>query len=891
MVVVALPAQESAPELKRVAVVSAKASSSEQKNGATGEVFTPEMAFDQKADTRWSSNFRDGEWIEADLGEPRIIEKVNLSWQAAYAEAYQIQVSENGTDWYVVANATKKKGGKNELTFPPVSARYVRMYGISRGTPWGFSLHEFEILGSEGKTPAPLAGLKKPEEVIYAPADLSPKAFYTYSAAHQPKGYYPKWMRDEMAYWTIVGSADSEKEALFCEDGMIDLYENGFSLMPYLYIDNKLVSAEDAKNVRQSLDEGYLPIPTVEWDSGKLAFDQKLFSHTAAGKSSLCIRYSLKNKGKRPVSGKLFLTVRPFQVTPAWMFGGFVEIPAIECAGDVIKVNGKTGLVSLQKPDGCGAMSYEEGDVMDQIKNGAVPEKTKAESAAKFCTAAMCFDFKIKGGQTKEFMFVVPVDEDINTFKADIDAKTFAAAYEASKNEWKEALNRIKIDIPQKEIINVFRSNLAYILINKDKAGFKPGSRNYSRTWMRDGAEMASAVMRAGHMQEAKEYVDWVTGFQQKNGRMPPVIHTENDGFIAERDKSLNEYDAQGEYVFAIAEYFRFTKDEEFLKGKFPHVLDALKYIEQLRRSRMTDEFKESSGDKRRRYGILPESISHEGYPEPGRHSYWDDYWGLKGYKDAEFLAQALGKDDLVPAMKKEEEDFRSCLLKSIELSQTDKGIKFIPGCAEQGDFDATSTAISVWPTRESKFLPQESVTFTLDKYYSETFSPRLTDGLKYGYTPYEIRTANAYLILGEKEKALTMLNYFLNDMRPITWNHWGEVVHPGYREPKYVGDMPHTWEGAIYINLVRNLFAYEDDGRLILAAGVDGKWLDSPEGITVADLPTYFGKISYSIKKGEDGIAYKVWGDATPPEGIILKSPVNGDEIKIDKLPFDGKI
>ncbi len=631
-----LYSMELEPGLRRASIFSAKASTSEPKNEATGEVFTPEMAFDGKSNTRWSSNFRDCEWIEADLGEPKVIEKVILTWEAAYGDTYQIQVSEDDVNWYVVQSATKQKGGKNEFAFPPVSTQYVRMYGISRGTGWGFSLYEFEILGSEGKTPSPLTGFKKPEEVIYTSADLNPKAYYAYAAANSPKGYYPKWMRNEQAYWTIVGSTESEKEALFCEDGMVDFYENGFSLMPYLYIDNKLVTAEDAKAVGQSLEEDYLPIPTVEWDNGNFSFNQKLFSHTTGGNSSVCIWYTLQNKGKAAVSGKLFLTVRPFQVNPTWMFGGFVEIPDIECEGGVIKIDGNNGLVSLEKPDSSGALSYEEADVMDMIKSGAVPKKTKAESASKFCTAAMGFNFKIKPKQAKEFMFIVPVDENINDFKPDLDKKSFAAAYEQSKNEWKEALNRVKIDIPQEEVINVFRSNLAYILINKDKAGFKPGSRNYNRTWMRDGTIMAAAAIRTDHMREAKDYVDWVTTFQEQNGRVPPIIYTEKGGYVAQQDKNLNEYDAQGEYIFAVAEYYRFTKDGEFLKDKFPHVLGALKYIEELRKTQMTDEFKQPSGDKRRYYGILPESISHEGYPAPGKHSYWDDFWGLKGLKDAE---------------------------------------------------------------------------------------------------------------------------------------------------------------------------------------------------------------------------------------------------------------
>jgi hypothetical protein len=31
-------------------------------------------------------------------------------------------------------------------------------------------------------------------------------------------------------------------------------------------------------------------------------------------------------------------------------------------------------------------------------------------------------------------------------------------------------------------------------------------------------------------------------------------------------------------------------------------------------------------------YGLLPESISHEGYSAKPMHSYWDDLWALKGY-------------------------------------------------------------------------------------------------------------------------------------------------------------------------------------------------------------------------------------------------------------------
>jgi hypothetical protein len=37
------------------------------------------------------------------------------------------------------------KGGREEIRFAPVEARFVRMYGWKRATPFGYSLWEFEV--------------------------------------------------------------------------------------------------------------------------------------------------------------------------------------------------------------------------------------------------------------------------------------------------------------------------------------------------------------------------------------------------------------------------------------------------------------------------------------------------------------------------------------------------------------------------------------------------------------------------------------------------------------------------------------------------------------------------------------------------------------------------
>lgn len=95
--------------------------------------------------TRWESATSDPQWIQIDLGNAKTINKVILKWEAAYAKSYQIQISTNGTSWVNVYSTTNGSGGIENITFSPVNARYVRMYGTQRGTSWAYSLYEFEL--------------------------------------------------------------------------------------------------------------------------------------------------------------------------------------------------------------------------------------------------------------------------------------------------------------------------------------------------------------------------------------------------------------------------------------------------------------------------------------------------------------------------------------------------------------------------------------------------------------------------------------------------------------------------------------------------------------------------------------------------------------------------
>ncbi|MWC29297.1 discoidin domain-containing protein [Paenibacillus sp. MMS18-CY102] len=94
--------------------------------------------------TRWSSLQTDPQWVYVDLGQSTQIGQVTLRWEGAYGRAYDIQVSNDAQNWTTVYRELHGKGGVNEIPLY-ANGRYVRMYGIARGTNNGYSLYEMEV--------------------------------------------------------------------------------------------------------------------------------------------------------------------------------------------------------------------------------------------------------------------------------------------------------------------------------------------------------------------------------------------------------------------------------------------------------------------------------------------------------------------------------------------------------------------------------------------------------------------------------------------------------------------------------------------------------------------------------------------------------------------------
>ncbi|MFD7232629.1 discoidin domain-containing protein [Streptomyces sp. NPDC059881] len=133
------------PGVNLAAGASASASSSEW-NPFTS--YAPGRAVDGDTATRWASDWSDDQSLTVDLGSARVVGRVTLDWERAYAKAYRIEISADGTNWQSVWSTTAGDGGLDTAQFSAKSARYVRVHGLERGTKWGYSLREVGVRGS-----------------------------------------------------------------------------------------------------------------------------------------------------------------------------------------------------------------------------------------------------------------------------------------------------------------------------------------------------------------------------------------------------------------------------------------------------------------------------------------------------------------------------------------------------------------------------------------------------------------------------------------------------------------------------------------------------------------------------------------------------------------------
>lgn len=849
--------------------------------------------------THWTtSDAAAGEWLAINFGYLREVGGLVLDWTpGANATAYDVLLSGDGEKWETAATVTRGNGGRDYVYLPEKQGRWLKL--VVRATAaagQAVSLARLEVKGPE--------------------TGVSENAFFQTVAHDQPRGTYPKYLLPEQSYWTIVGSPADVTEALINEAGAIEIDQGSFTIEPFLLIDGKLVTWGDV-SLSQSLEKNYLPIPSVEWKAGGFTLTTTALAAGAAGPDSrLLATYRIASTGA-PVKGGLCLAIRPFQVNPPWQSifrpAGWARTNHIALQDGLLRVDDRT-VVPLDKPSDFGATPFEGGEITEHLQRGKLPADQSVDDPSGSASAALVYDFDLAAGAAQEIHIEVPFHGWNGSPRPNLPheeaARYVSEAHDATRRTWESMVDLFQVKLPPaaQPVIDTIKSNLAYIFINQDGPRIQPGSRNYQRSWIRDGSLTSTALLELGLNEQVRAYADWFSGYQFPSGKVPCVVD-------ANGADPTDEHDSHGELIYLIMQVYHYTHDKAWLRTKWDNVVRDVHFIQSLRAQRKTDLYRNGTPEQRACYGLVPESISHEGYGAKPMHSYWDDTFILRGLKDATAIAAVLGEKQAEAEFAAERDDFAKDLYASMRLAMQNRHIDFIPGCVELGDFDATSTTVALAPGYELGRLPEPALHNTFDRYYEKFLRRR--DGPQdwYDLTPYENRVIGSFVLLGEKDRSTAVLDYFMGLRRPAAWNQWAEVVFPDPRTPKMIGDMPHTWCGSDFIRSVRMMFVYEreQDEALVLAAGIPDDWITDPAGIEVVGMPTYYGKLDYTLKSHATGdgqievVARIGAGVEIPRGGVVLVSPLSrpikalaGDgrlaapgsnEIRIDRLPASVSI
>lgn len=696
-------------------------------------------------------------------------------------------------------------------------------------------------------------------------------------AKASPRGQWPKHLLGEQNFWTISGGLNSSHEAVLAETGQLEFGKMMQSFAPRLTVDGEELTWANAK-LSQTLRDGYLPIPKVRW-SGEVSLGVEAIA-TEDASDLLLAKYTVHNGSTRARNVALDIDLLPLQVLPSWQFLNLQPVTAPifslhRAPSGELRVNETLAIKSL---DAVAKLSaHDWGGTFSALSAGA---KRGSRSGRLF--ARWTHHASLQPGETKTYWYAVRRGS-----QAPIPLSVSEAErrFNLAVNRWRNALAGPKFELGEEGQfwLDVARANLGYILVNRDGPAIQPGSRNYPRTWIRDGSLTASAMLRMGISQPAKDLLEWFAPYVRADGWVPCVLDRRGPDPLA-------EHDSHGQFIYLVAETFRFTKDRALLKKMYPVVKRVAGKIESLRNARKVP------GTPKAFWGLLPESASHEGYMDIHRHSYWDDYFGILGLHDAASIADWMGDRKLADLYRSQARDFETAVVESIRTVMQEKGITYIPGAAELGDQDPTSTSIGIYPGGGLAYLPEKWVRDSFDQYM--TFFRERASGAKPwdAYTPYEVRVMSTMWLLGERDRGYEMLKWFRGDLLPEGWKHWAEIAFSDDKPGRWLGDMPHTWVGSEYISAFRTMFVTERsrDRALIVGAGIPEPWF-AGKGVSARGLPTAFGSLNLRATSRDNAFVYEISGTIEKRIALEVPAPrktepkvvlVNGKEVRLGMAP-----
>jgi hypothetical protein len=366
----------------------------------------------------------------------------------------------------------------------------------------------------------------------------------------------------------------------------------------------------------------------------------------------------------------------------------------------------------------------------------------------------------------------------------------------------------------------------------------------------------------------------YVANVLQKAGR-PDLAALAIDYFLAHpfNGRTYPEADNPGQILWIMGEYWRFSRDVEWLRRVFP---SAQKLGAMVRYYRTTPGPHWVHPDRLDFGDALSPSERQE--LKPGRcdgdHPEYTEAFDLAGLFAMVTLSRGMGSTEDITWGQ---------LLAMLEKSYDQR---FGRRLAKDYGAYAVLWPCRVYPLQQGKAFDQfKNVGLQRPK----------------GYRYFPLATAHQGLLAGNRAAGHATLEAHWQQDLMRGWYVLDEGGESGVGAWKYVRTnwkptvaMPHGWAIAEFALLLRDCLLFEDGNRLVLLAGTPEDWFTRSEGMSFKHMPTHFGSCSLSYTPDRRGARLTLSG-ATPPEGFVLRMPkAMRTKVTVDKSPaktFTGDV
>jgi len=406
-----------------------------------------------------------------------------------------------------------------------------------------------------------------------------------------------------------------------------------------------------------------------------------------------------------------------------------------------------------------------------------------------------------------------------------------------------------RIEVPCRKATEALLAAHVCQLIANDHGEVHGGEGFYDTFYIRDGAYQVMELEEAGLKNAAAKAIEYYLKRQRADGRF---------------ETQRNQFDANGQAVWALWQYAKITGDREFLKRAYPQMMRAVRWTIEARRS-------EPEGSPFA--GVLPAAPADGEYLWDGKHHIVGyDLWNLRGMGCTIDAARTLGRADEATELLREAAQYRA----AIDAAWKRAGLSHFPPSWEKDGTHWGNTE-TLWPTE--LFARDDPRVDALVKHAREEHGGGFIEGtIQWLGRPGAIHpymgayTVMTDLVRGRHEQVVEDFYWYL--LHSTAAHAFPEGI---YYKRRYAWSetIPHVTGAANYAVMLRHMLVHEAGDELHLLSAVPDWWRGEGETITVRRLPTHFGEMGLTVRGTAAGVAVELQPPKRePPERIVLHLP-----------------